>query len=77
MDLFPDFIRRQFRSCRNIALPQSAILAFYSNEAYSQDVFEREVTNGLPSMRPGTSGEPIVAHPPTTPTQAIVTKLTK
>ena len=53
MDLFPDFIRRQFRSCRNIALPHSAILAFYSNEAYSQDVFEREVTNGLPSMRPG------------------------
>ena len=48
----PEIVRTQFRSRRNVALPLSALDLFYSDDRYSNDIFIREVTNKLPSLRP-------------------------
>ena len=48
-ETLPEIIRAQFRSRRNVALPHSALVQFYSEICYEADVFAREVTNKLPS----------------------------
>lgn len=66
-DTLPDIIRAQFRSRRNVALPQAALVKFYSEELYLNDVFVREITNKLPSLNPVTFPPPprlVTVSPP-------------
>ena len=65
-ETLPDIIRAQFRSRRNIALPRSALVLFYSEACYHEDVHVREVINKLPSLNPGetpVAPEPVAVAP--------------